>query len=176
MPTPKRCNDPQLEDHNECSDAIGQNLDDQHDDDVKEDNGCDSTQTLEERAVVDEADDDMNTETQKQTQNAVHFQMKHATKIAKVLGCSEQLKEFDITLKIKRKVTREDKRQHQCLLYKLQLAVQQIRPTLLKDLSSTEKQYFLRHYRLPEPHDRTEYEEIMTAHQQTITSMEYKCS
>ena len=75
MPTSKRCNDPQLKDHNESDNAIGQNLDDQHDDNANEDtcNGCDSTQNLEQLAIVDEADDDIITETQKQTQNAVHF-------------------------------------------------------------------------------------------------------
>ena len=111
MPTSKRCNGPQLQDHNESDDATGKNLDDQHDDDAKERNGCDDKQNLEELAIVDELDDDTNTEPQKRTQNAVHFQTKHATEIAKVLGSSEELKEFDVLrhrLKDKQKVTRED--------------------------------------------------------------------
>ena len=161
-PSSKRWNNPQPEDNNEKDNAMGQNLDNDNSISAEE---YDNEQNLEELVLVDEPDDDMNTEPQIQTQDDVHFQTKHATEIAKVLGTTEDLKEFDKLrrhLKDKQKVTREDKQRHQRLLYKLQLAVQQKRTTLLKALSSIEKEYYLQHCRLPEPHDSTDYEEIMT--------------
>lgn len=91
----------------------------------------------------------------------IPYKSKHANEIAKVLGTSEELKEFDTVryrLKSRQTLSRDDKQKHQRLLYKLQLSVQSKCSTLLKQLSSVEEQHFLRHGQIPKSSDCPEHD------------------
>ena len=130
--------------------------------------GSDEQENIEQLDILDETENTTDPADQEQqiTQRTVQFHTTHATEISKVLGNTEEaeLKEFDTLryrLKHKDKCTREEKRRHQCLLYKLQLAVQHKRTVLLKQLQSIEKLFLLHHCRLPQPHECAD-QDIMT--------------
>ena len=83
--------------HEGLSRSLSSQWDGQEGSDLTEVNTeCDDEQNFEENLViVDEADEEMDTAHMEQSLNDTHFQTKHATEIAQVLGTSEELKEFD---------------------------------------------------------------------------------
>ena len=63
-------------------------------------------------------------------------------------------------LKSLQKPSEEIKVRHEHLLYKLQLSVQHKRSTLVTELSTFEKQFFIKHCKLPQANDCPEREDI----------------
>ena len=89
-----------------------------------EDNHCEDSSKEVQVAIVDDTTSDVD---QSNTQADIHYKTKHANEIAKVLGTSEELKEFDTVryrLKFEQTQSKHDEQKHKRLLYKLQLSVQ----------------------------------------------------
>ena len=78
---------------------------------------------------------------------------KHATEITKVIGETEELRQFDeIRHRIKSKdsaTTSQHYTQHGNLLAKLQTAILRERTSLMKKIRDVETQYFKEHAELP---------------------------
>ena len=133
--------------------TMDENLEDNHDEDSSKE------------VQVAIVDDTISEVSQPNIQADIRYKTKHANEIAKVLGTSQELKEFDTVryqLKSKPTLSKDVKQKHKRLLYKLQLSVKHKRSTLVTQLSSLEKQYFLQHCQLPKPNDSPEHDDIMT--------------
>lgn len=114
--------------------------------------------------VQNEFDEQAFTDNEVNTADKETYLTKHATEIAKVLGTTKELREFDSLrscLKSSGTISKDDKQKHHMLLYKLQLAVQRKRTSLLREMSEMEKQYFLHHNQLPQPTECESYDNLL---------------
>ena len=131
-----------------------------------EDEETDSTNTEEAHNASDDVQyyDDLSLDQDTPNEPECYkFKTSHGLEIYKVLGISEDLKQFDVLrqrIKSSSTVSSTDRMSHNGMLYKLQLAVQHERTTTLESLRTIEQHYFQEHGTLPQTTDIPEHRNL----------------
>ena len=93
------------------------------------------------------------------------FKTRHAMEIKKTIGSSTDLRQFDelrYRLKTAKAITKDERTTYKRLLYKLQLAVQRKRTSVLKEIEAIEGKYHQVHGTLPNEKDCPEFSTLMS--------------
>ena len=94
------------------------------------------------------------------------FKTRHATEIKKIIGSStDDLRQFDelrYRLKSSKPVTKDERTTYKRLFYKLQLAVQHKRTSILEEIQAIEGRYHQEHGTLPSEKDCPEFSILMS--------------
>ena len=109
-------------------------------------------------------------ETVKQTHTGTHgntFKTKHAACIAKLLGKTLKVKEFDdlrVTLKNSKKPSNTIRQRHEKLLAEFQIAIQNVKSATIDSVKQVENTYFRTHSTLPTEKTCTELAKLLKTH------------